>query len=85
MEPLSPTAVILVHDLTDILHLNSILVLVDYVGERLTLEIVFRYLSCKYIKIPRFGCKVPFWCVLKENGSLDELGHRGYVAFLVVG
>ena len=48
-------------------HLHSIFMLHDCVYERLTLEVVLRYGSCKLIKIPSFGCKVPLWCVLTEK------------------
>ena len=39
--------------------LKRIFMLRDCVNERLTLEIVLRYRSCKLIKISTFGCKVP--------------------------
>ena len=66
-------------------HLNSILMLNDCVGERLTLEIITRYGSYKLVKTPSFGCKLPFWHVLpKNNGSLREVKHQGIVAFLVL-
>ena len=43
VKPLSPTAVILVRDPIDKSHLNSILMLSECVGERLTLDVVLRY------------------------------------------
>ena len=46
VKPLSPTAVILVCNLIDISHLNSILMLSDCVDERLTLDVVLRYWQC---------------------------------------
>ena len=42
--------------------MSSILVLGDYAGERLNLEVVL-YGSCVLIKIPTFSCKVPLCCV----------------------
>ena len=46
--------------------------------ERLTLQVVLRCRSFKLVKIPSFDCKIPLWCVLTENGSLDE-----FIDFLV--
>ena len=43
MNPLSPTAVILVHNSIGISHLNNTLTLDDCVGERLKLEVILRY------------------------------------------
>ena len=74
VKSLSPTAVILVRDPIDVSHLNSILMLVNWVGERLTLEVVLRYWSFKWIKIPSFGCKGPLWCFLRKNGQLRWTG-----------
>ena len=58
--------------------------LLDCVLERLTFEVLLRYWSCKLIKIPSFGYKVPLQCVLTENDSLGELRHQGFTVFLVV-
>ena len=44
----------------------------DSVDERLTLEAVFRYGSCKLVIVPSF-CKVLLSYVLTENGCLGEL------------
>ena len=33
-------------------------------------RVVIRYRSCKLIKIPSFGCKVPLWCVLTDKYQL---------------
>ena len=65
-------------------HLNNILMLYDCIYERLALEVVLRYESCKLIKLSSFGYKVSLWCFLMENCSLDELRHQGFIAFLVV-
>ena len=43
MKPHFPTAVILVCEAIHISHLNTILMLCDCVGERLTLEVALRY------------------------------------------
>ena len=45
VKPLSPTAVILVCDSIDIIQLSNILTL--GAGERLMLEVVLKYWSCK--------------------------------------
>ena len=70
MKPLFPIAVILGCNLIHISHLNSILMLCDCVGERLTLEVALRYWSCIYIKISIFGCKVPLCFVHTEKWQL---------------
>ena len=44
------------------------------------LEVVLRYWSSKYIKIPSSGCKVPLWCVLTEKRQLKWL----YMMFVTV-
>ena len=62
--------------------LNSILMLRDCVGERLTLEVVLRYGSCKLVNTTSFDCKIPFM-FLQKNDSLSELGHQRFIAFLV--
>ena len=66
----------------EISHLNSILMLGDYVGERLALEVALKYCSCKFVKSPVLGTKYPFGVFLRKRGSLDELGHSGFIAFL---
>ena len=53
----------------------------DCTDERLTLEVVRRYRSCKLAKIPSVGCKVPLRCVLTEKW---ELGHQEFITLLVV-
>ena len=63
-------------------HLNKILTLGDCFGERVTLKVVLRHLSCKYIKIHSFGCKVPLWCVLTEKWHIKE--HQVFLALLAV-
>ena len=40
------------------LRLNSILMLGDCVGERLTLDVVLTYGSCKLVITPSFCCKI---------------------------
>ena len=45
----------------------------DYVGERLSKEIVIRYLSCKLVKIACFGRKAPLWCFLTEKWQLGSI------------
>lgn len=47
--------------------LDSVLMLHDCVGERLTLRVVLKYGPCKFAKIPIFGCKLPFLCVLMQK------------------
>ena len=47
LKPLFCITVIIVGDSIDISQLNNILRLDDCVGEILTLEVVFRYCSCK--------------------------------------
>ena len=58
--------------------------LYDCVYERLTLEVVLRYESSKLNKLSSFGYKVSLWRFLMQNGSLGELRHQGFIAFLVV-
>ena len=57
--------------------LNSILMLRDCIGERLTLEVVLRYGSCRLVNIPSFDCKVPLLCdvFLRKSESLSKFGH----------
>ena len=64
-------------------HSNSSLMLRDSVGERLTLEVVFRYGFCKLVKIPSLSDKVPL-LFLRKKGCLGKLRHQGFIAFLVV-
>ena len=73
-EALIPTTVILVWAQDELLHLNSTLILGDCVGERLALEVAFRYWSCKLVEIPSFGCNVSLWCVLTEKWQLRWIG-----------
>ena len=70
MKPLFHTVVILVCDPIHILHLNSIFMLCDWVGERLTLKVALRYWSCIQIKISTFGSKVPLYFVRAEKWQL---------------
>ena len=58
MKPLSPTADNPVRALEEESKFNSILVLGDHAGERLTLKVVLRYGSRKLVKAPSFFCKV---------------------------
>ena len=51
-------------------NLNSVLMLHDCVGERLTIRVVLKYGPRKLTKIPIFGCKVPLLCVLIEKWQL---------------
>ena len=74
MKPLFSTAVILVCNPIHISHLNSILMLCDCVGERLTLEVALRYWSCIYIKISIFGSKVPLCFVHTEKWQIRWIG-----------
>ena len=67
MKPHFPTAVILVFDLTHVSHLNTILMLCDCIGERLTLDVALRYWSCIKMKISSFGSKVPLCFVHTEK------------------
>ena len=55
-------------------------------GKRVTLEVVLRYWSCKWIKIPSSGGKVSLlWVFLRKNGTLSGLGYQGlFLALLVV-
>ena len=57
--------------------LNSILVLRDCIGERLTLEVVLRYGSCRLVNIPSCDCKVSLLCdvFLRKNESFSKFGH----------
>ena len=59
-------------------------ILLGCVGERLTVQVVLRYRSCELFQIPSCGCKVPFGVLWRKYGSLGELGHQGFTAFLVV-
>ena len=70
MKPLFITAVILVYDPIHISHLNSILILCDCAGERMTLEVALKYWSCIWIKISSFGSKVPLCFVHAEKRQL---------------
>ena len=70
MKPLSPIAETWVLALGEESSLNSVFMLHDCVGERLTLRVVLKYGPCKFAKIPIFGCKLPFLCVLMENRQL---------------
>ena len=74
MKPLFPITVILGCNLIHISHLNSILMLCDCVGERLTLEVALRYWSCIYIKISIFSSKVPLCFVHTEKWQLRWIG-----------
>ena len=49
-----------------ILMFDSILMLGDCAGEILTLELVFRYWSCKWIKIPVLAAKYPCGVLLRK-------------------
>ena len=69
-EALSPTAVISAQAQDEISHLNSILMLDNSFGKRLTLEVALKYWSCKFVKIPSFGCKYPMWCAFTEKWQL---------------
>lgn len=62
--------------------LEPYLILSDFVGERLTLEVVLRYESCKLAKIASFCCKAKHHCgrFLQENVSLGKLRHQGFIA-----
>ena len=40
--------------------------------------------SRKLVKTPSFGSKLQLWCVITKNGSFGELGHQGFIAFLVI-
>ena len=90
IKPLSPTTVILVSNPIDISHLNSILMLGDCVGEKLTLQVELRCWPFKQIKIPSFSCKVPMWCVFTEkcklrwNGTLSTFSLCVCVVFFYV-
>ena len=83
MKPLFPTAVILVCDPIHISHLNSILMLCDCVGERLTLEVALIGLA-DILKSPFSARKYPCALLIWKNGRLGELGHRWFLAFFVV-
>ena len=61
---------ILVYEPIQISHLNSILMLWDCAGERLTLEVALRYCSCIQIKISSFGSKVHLCFVHTEKRHL---------------
>ena len=63
---------------------KNILMLGDCAGEKLTLKVVLRYGSRKLVKTPSFGYKLQLWCVITKNGSFGELGHQGFIAFLVI-
>ena len=58
-------------------HLRSILILCGCVGERMTLQFVLRYRSCKLAKIPSFACKIPLWGNFKEKWQLWWIGRLG--------
>ena len=53
------------------------------VGERLELEFVLTYGSCKLVKSLVLTAKSPFGVFLWKNGSFSELGHPGFIVFLV--
>ena len=74
MKPLFLTVVILVCGSIHMSHLNSMLILYDCVGERLTLEIALSYCSCIYTKISIFGSKVPLCFVHTEKWHLRWIG-----------
>ena len=80
--PLSTTADTQVRTVGEESHLSLILILSDFVGERLTLEVVLRYESCKLAKIASFCCKAKHHCgrFLQENVSLGKLRHQGFIA-----
>ena len=63
--------------------LNSILMLRDCVSERLTLEVVLRYGSCKLIKILNLDCKVSLWCGLTEKWQLMWIETRRIFSLFV--
>ena len=84
MKPLFPTAVILVCDPIHVSHLNSILMLCECFGERMTLEVALKYWSRTWIKISSFGSKYPCALFMQKKGSLSELGNQWFLAFLVV-
>ena len=44
---------------------KSVLMLGDCVGERLILEVMRGYESCKLVITPSFGCKISLWCAKK--------------------
>ena len=73
VEPQSPTADNLARALEEVSALNNIFNLSDCVGEKLTLEVVLRYGSCKLVIAPlafaaRYCCSV----FLRKNGRLGE-------------
>ena len=74
MKPLFPTAVILVCDPIHVSHLNSILMLCECFGERMTLEVALKYWSRTWIKISSFGSKVPLCFVHAEKRQLKWIG-----------
>ena len=53
--------------------LNSVFMLPRCVAEKLSLEVLPRYESCKSVKILSFSCQTPLQCVfIRKNGSLCE-------------
>ena len=83
-EALIPTTVILVWAQDELLHLNSTLILGDCVGERLALEVAFRYWSCKLVEIPILAATYLCGVFLRKNGSWDELGQRGFMMMMMM-
>ena len=45
-------------------YLKDILMLGDFAGERMSLEVVLGYASNISVKMLCFGCKAPLWCVI---------------------
>ena len=51
----------------------------DFIREKLTLEVVLRYGSCKLVIVPVFPAKHCYSVFLRKNGNLGE-----FDSFLVV-
>ena len=66
-------------------HLNSISMLSDCVGERLTLGFFLRYVSCRLVIVFSFCCRVLLWRVLTEKCSVGEFYSLLVVDWLVAG
>ena len=59
----------------------------DCAGERLIMEIVLRYWSvdlANKLKSQVLVAKYPCGVFLRKNVTLGELGHRGFLSFLVI-
>ena len=80
----------LVRNSIGISHLNNTLTLGDCVCERWTLEVVLTYWSYNWsywshnLNAQFSAAKYPCGVFLRKKGSLSKLGHRGFLALLVV-